>query len=168
VEGSLGGDKLAAWKDARRHYYNFKVIQKAMNNGTTSARSEGTLGAGALTNALKRAQGDKFYETTGGLNDVATIKGYLRDTFPNSGTPTIGAQFAALANPFLGGALGLGVNGASRAMTGGGPISSVVRNYLANQVQPNRLQAVGTAPFGLAPGMLTDQQRLRLMDQRGQ
>lgn len=167
VEGSLGGDKLAKWQEARRHYYNFKVIQKAMNMGTASARSEGTLGANALTNALRRAQGDKFYETTGGLNDVATIKGYLRDTFPNSGTPTIGAQLAAVVNPAMGGTLGLGANAASRAMTGGGPMSDIVRQYLANQAQPNRLQTVATSPFGLAPGMLTDQQRLRLMDQRG-
>jgi hypothetical protein len=168
VEGSLGGDKLAAWKDARRHYYNFKILQKAMNNGTTAARSEGTLGANALTGALKRAQGDKFYETTGGLNDVATIKSYLRDTFPNSGTPTIGAQLASVVNPLLGGSLWAGGNVASRAMTGGGPMSDIVRQYLANQAQPNRLQTVATTPFGLAPGMLTDQQRLRLLDQRGQ
>jgi hypothetical protein len=167
VEGSLGGDKLAKWQEARRHYYNFKILQKAMNTGTTSARSEGTLGANSLTNALRRTQGDKFYETTGGLNDVATIKGYLRDTFPNSGTPTIGAQLAAVVNPVTGGALGLGANLASRAMTGGGPMSDIVRRYLANQAQPNRLQTVATTPFGLAPGMLTDQQRLRLMDQRG-
>jgi hypothetical protein len=154
VESSLGGDKLAAWQDARKHYYNFKVIQKAMNNGTTAARSEGTLGANALTGALKRAQGDKFYETTGGLNDVATIKSYLRDTFPNSGTPTIGAQLASVVNPLLGGSLWLGGNVASRAMTGAGPMSDIVRQYLANQAMPNTLQGgLKSLPFTVAPGL---------------
>jgi hypothetical protein len=169
VEGSLGGDKLAKWQEARKHYYNFKILQKAMNNAPASARSEGTLGTNALTGALKRAQGDKFYETTGGLNDVATIKGYLRDTFPNSGTPTIGAQLAAVANPFLGGSLWAGNNLASRAMLGGGPMSGLVRNYLANQAMPNTIPSgLQGLPAGVAPGILSDQQRLRLMDRRGQ
>lgn len=154
VEASLGGDKLAAWQEARRHYYNFKVLQKAMNSGTTSARSEGTLGANSLTNALRRAQGDKFYETTGGLNDVATLKSYLRDTFPNSGTPTIGAQWAAVANPLTGGAMGLGVNTASRLMLGPGPVSGLVRNYLANQAIPDTLPAgMRAVPSAAVPGL---------------
>lgn len=157
VEGSLGGDKLAAWQEARRHYYNFKVLQKAMNSGTTSARSEGTLGANALTNALKRAQGDKFYQTTGGLNDVATIKGYLRDTFPNSGTPTIGAQLAAVANPFTGGTMALGNWAASRALLGGDPVSGLVRNYLANQAMPDTIPAsLRALPPAAIPGFAVE------------
>lgn len=166
AEASLGPDKLAAWKEARKHYFNFKIIEKAMNTGNASARSEGTLGTAALERALKSKQGDAFYRTTGGLNDVATIKGYLRDTFPNSGTPTIGAQLAAVANPLTGFALGGANNLAMRAMTGAGPISSVVRNYLANQSMPSRLESVATVPFALAPGLLTDH-RLMLPDLRG-
>lgn len=139
AEASLGSDKLAAWKQARQHYAAFKTIEKAMNSGTTAARSEGTLGANALTGALKRVQGDKFYETTGGLNDVATIKGYLRDTFPNSGTPTTLAQGAAA------GTLGLSMIPpwiGQRIMTGA-PGTGWVRNYLANQAMPD------TIPSGL-------------------
>jgi hypothetical protein len=154
VEASLGGDKLAKWQEARRHYFNFKIIQKSMNMGTASARSEGTLGANALTNALRRAQGDKFYETTGGLNDIATLKSYLRDTFPNSGTPTVGAQALAFVNPLLAGA----------PAAASGP----VRNWLANQSQADRLQDVSRVPFALAPGVITDQRVSALLsDQRG-
>lgn len=153
AEASLGPDKLAAWQQARQHYYNFKVIEKAMNSGTGAARSEGTLGAAALDRALKSKQGDSYYRTTGGLNDVATIKGYLRDTFPNSGTPTIGSQLAAILNPITGFALGGANNLASRAMLGGGPISNVVRNYLANQAAPNTIGfAVNSLPATVAPG----------------
>jgi hypothetical protein len=168
VEASLGGDKLAAWKQAREHYFNFKVLQKAMNMGTASARSEGTLGANALTSALRQQQGDKFYQTTGGLNDIATVKGYLRDTFPNSGTPTIGAQAMAFNYPLWAMAPMAAVNLGQRAMTGGGPVSGLVRNYLANQALPNWTQTTATAPISLAPGMLTADQRVRLMDGRGQ
>lgn len=168
VEASLGGEKLAKWREARRHYFNFKILQKSMNMGTASARSEGTLGANALTSALRRAQGDKFYETTGGLNDIATLKTYLRDTFPNSGTPTVGAQALAFVNPLLAGAPAAAMNLGARGMTGGGPLSSVVRNYLANQNMPSRLESVRSVPFALAPGVLTDQRISGLLsDQRG-
>jgi hypothetical protein len=151
AEASLGPDKLAAWKQAREHYFNFKVLEKAMNNGTASARSEGTLGAGALDRALKSKQGDAYYRTTGGLNDVATVKGYLRDTFPNSGSPQILAQAAALLNPLTGGAIGAAVNTGQRAMTGGYGLGWL-RNYLANQSIPN--QGMSQLPQSSLPGLL--------------
>lgn len=185
---SLSADKVDAWKTARRHYQNFKIIEKAAGKGTVASRSAGTLSPSSLTTELRKKQGDAFSSTTGGLNDVATLKQYLADTFPNSGTPTMQAYQgiisggAGLGAAGLTGAAGFGAlapqvaipaaaamvtpNLMARAMTGGGPISNVVRNYLANQAQPSRLQSVATVPFALAPGLLTDQ-RLRLMDQRG-
>lgn len=162
---SLPAEQMEAWKTARRHYFNFKIIEKAAGRGTVASRSEGTLSPSALTSVLRQKQGDAFSRTTGGLNDVATLKQYLADTFPNSGTPTIGAQAFAFMNPLLAGAPAAAVNLSQRAMTGAGPVSSVVRSYLANQSAPNRLQSVATVPFALAPSILADQ-RLRLTDQR--
>lgn len=187
---SLPAEQMEAWRTARRHYMNFKIIEKAAGRGTVASRSEGTLAPSALTQALRQKQGDAFSHTTGGLNDVATLKQYLADTFPNSGTPTMQAYQALLSGGAGLGAAGLSGAGAfgalapqvaipaaaalvapnlaARAMTGGGPVSNVVRNYLANQALPNRAQSVGAVPFALAPGILTDQRILPLLtDQRG-
>jgi hypothetical protein len=161
---SLPADQAAAWNTARTNYANFKVIEKAAGQGTVASRSSGTLSPSALTSVLRQRQGDAFSRTTGGLNDVASLKQYLADTFPNSGTPTIGANAMAFYNPGMAFAPAAAVNLGQRAMTGGGPVSSVVRNYLANQVAPNRLNVAGfsvpetavTAPLSLAPGILTD------------
>lgn len=176
AEASLSADKMEAWKTARRHYANFKTIEKAAGKGTVASRSAGTLSPSALTTELRRKQGDAFSRTTGGLNDVAQLKQYLADTFPNSGTPTMQAYQglisggAGLGAAGLTGAAGFGMlapqvavpaaaamiapNLAARAMTGGGPVSSVVRRYLANQAMPRTavsgLQAV---PFAVAPGL---------------
>lgn len=179
AQASLPAELSEAWKTARRNYYNFKIIEKAAARGTAESRSSGTLSPSGLTSVLRQKQGDAFATTTGGLNDVATLKQYLKDTFPNSGTPTMQAWQGLLSGGSALGAAGLGGGAAvgalapsmaipaaaalvtpnllARAMTGGGPISSVVRNYLANQVQPSRLDAVSRVPFALAPGLLTDQ-----------
>jgi hypothetical protein len=176
---SLPADQMEAWKTARRNYYNFKIIEKAAGAGTVASRSAGTLSPSALTQQLRKRQGDAFSSTTGGLNDVASLKQYLADTFPNSGTPTMQAWQgllsggAGLGAAGLTGAAGAGVlapavalpiaaamagpNMMARAMTGGGMISGPLRNYLANQAMvgargptPSGLASI---PFSLAPGI---------------
>lgn len=160
AQASLGPEKAAAWADARRHYFNFKVIEDAMNKGTIASRAEGTIGANALTRALKAQQGDNFYATTGGLNDVARVKEYLRDTFPNSGTPTLGAQIGAFLHPVTAiPAIG-GVFGGSRVMTGGYG-AGWLRDYLANQARApeaalnwmNAIQSVPPAVLAASPSL---------------
>lgn len=176
---SLPADQMEAWKTARRNYANFKIIEKAAGAGTVASRSAGTLAPSALTQALRRRQGDAFSSTTGGLNDVASLKQYLADTFPNSGTPTMQAWQgllsggAGLGAAGLTGAAGAGVlapavaipiaagmaapNLMARAMTGGGMISGPFRDYLANQAMiaargPNP-GGIRSLPFSLAPGI---------------
>lgn len=176
---SLPADQMEAWKTARKNYANFKIIEKAAGAGTVSSRSAGTLAPSALTQALRSRQGDAFSRTTGGLNDVASLKQYLADTFPNSGTPTMQAWQgllsggAGLGAAGLTGAAGVGAmapavaipaaaalmtpNLLARAMTGGGMISGPVRNYLANQAMPQAYPAMPgglkSLPFSLAPGL---------------
>jgi len=179
AQASLPADAAEAMKEARKHYANFKTIEKAAGMGTVASRSEGTLAPSALTQVLRRKQGDAFSHTTGGLNDVASMKQYLADTFPNSGTPTtLATQGLITGAPFYltgGGMQGAAAaaasmaipNIAARAMTGQGwltpagpllPIpASVARNYLANQAIPNQIEGVGMGVRAQAPLMLTNQ-----------
>lgn len=179
AEATLPEAQVAAWHEARKNYANFKILEKATNMGTVASRSSGTLAPSALTQALRARQGDAFSRTTGGLNDIATIKQYLADTFPNSGTPSVlapmqglmsggagagalgltGAAVAGAMNPAIAlpaAALAGGPNLLARAMTGGGPISDVLRNYLANQAMTAArptAQGMQQIPFALAPGI---------------
>jgi hypothetical protein len=176
---TLPADQVEAWNTARRNYANFKIIEKAAARGTAGSRSSGTLAPTALTQELRKAQGDRFSSTTGGLNDVATVSQYLADTFPNSGTPTIAAGQAMMAAPAISNgpilqtarelAALTGVpNLAARGMTGGGPVSDLIRSYLVNQALPSRLQSIGGASGAMTPSMLTDPRVQALLnDQRG-
>lgn len=189
AEATLPAEQQAAWQEARKNYYNFKIIEKAAARGTAASRSAGTLSPTALAQELKKKQGDAFSSTTGGLNDVALVKQYLADTFPNSGTPTMQAMQgilsggAGLGAAGMTGAAGAGLmapgvalpiaaglaapNLMARGMTGGGTVSDLIRSYLVNQALPNTREAVTSAPFALAPGVLTDQRMQALLtDQR--
>lgn len=174
---SAPADKAAAMSTARRQYANYKIIQKAAANSTAAAKSEGNLSPNALEGALKRQQGDRYPETTGGLNDVVTLKRYLADKFPNSGTPTVAAGhammgggatligehgLAAFSDPRLmaaGAALLAGPRALSQAVTGQGAfLSPVIRKYLVNQamVKANPglySNGIRSLPFTLAPGV---------------
>lgn len=181
AEASLPADKMEAWREARKNWANYKMLSKATANGTADSRSAGTLSPNALTAAVRKDQGvDRFASTTGGMNDVARLSGYLADTMPNSGTPqTLAMQSLLTGGPLAGGYATMGLPGvglaaagmaapnvAARAMTGQGwatpmgpllPLpASVLRNYLANQALPNTRQSVATVPFALTPNLLTD------------
>lgn len=178
MQASLPADQAAAWQQARRDWANFKIISQAASGGTVESRQAGNLSPSSLTQALRTRQGaDRFARTEGGMNDVARVAGYLADTRPNSGTPQTLMTQGAIVGAARGGPITetlrdaaalTGIpNTLARAMTGQGwatplgpllPLpASVVRNYLANQAQPNRLEAVSRVPFALAPGLLTDQ-----------
>jgi hypothetical protein len=129
AQASLPADAAEAMKKARANYANFKVIERAAGRGTVASRSEGTLAPSALTMELRKRQRDAFSHTTGGLNDVASVKQYLSDSFPNSGTPTVsaaqnlmtGGMFtspAALAGYAVGGPVGAVVGGAASTVVG--------------------------------------------------
>jgi hypothetical protein len=188
---SAPSDKAEAIAKARREWANVKILNKAAAGGSVASRSAGNLAPSALTTALKSEQGaDKFARTTGGLNDIATMKQYLADTFPNSGTPTVQAGHAMMG----GGATLVGEHGASilhdpkmmaaaaallggpraiaNAVTGQGKvISPLVYRYLVNQAMvranPGLYSARGmrSVPFSLAPGVAVAAPRL-LEDQR--
>lgn len=181
AEASLPAEKMAAWKEARKNWSNYKMLSKATAQGTADSRSSGTLSPNALTMALRRDQGvDRFASTTGGMNDIARVSGYLADTIPNSGTPQtlmmqglltggpIGAAFMTGGLP-MAGAAAAGVvapNIAARAMTGQGwltpagpllPIrASWMRKYLANQTLPYTPEAVSLGYGALTPTLLPD------------
>ena len=181
AEASLPAEKMDAWREARKNWANYKVLSKATAQGTADSRSSGSLSPSALSGALRQSQGvDRFASTTGGMNDIARVSGYLADTMPNSGTPQTLAMQSLLTGGPVGGAYlagglplaglataGLAVpNVAARAMTGQGwltplgptiPIrSSWVRNYLANQALPSTGRATAQVPLSLAPNLLTD------------
>jgi hypothetical protein len=188
MEASAGPNKAAAIQAARKHWANLKVLLRAAAGGTADSRTEGNLAPGALNSALRSAQGpDKFATTTGGLNDVAALKDYLKNTFPNSGTPTVGKFHemmehgaSALAGGLVGGehfgalsphvavpaaAAAMVPNLMARAMTGRGFISRPMRNYLANQTMPWAYPyGIRSAPLTLAP--LVSPLVPRLEDQR--
>lgn len=180
AQASLPQDVADRMKEVRKNYANFKTIEKAAGKGTVASRSAGTLSPSALTMELRRKQGDAFSHMTGGLNDVASMKQYLTDTFPNSGTAqTLALQSMVTGGPIVGGAYAAGLPGAAaaagmmaapniaaRAMTGQGwltpagpllPIpASVARNYLANQALANRPEAIGMGYRTVSPLLLQD------------
>lgn len=142
----------AAFKQAREHWGNLKTIEKAAMRSGAEATAAGNLSPTALSATLKSWQGPSFTQRTGGLNDVARVTQYLADMRPNSGTPTaLATQHLLTGGTLLGGggaglmaggpvgaAIGVGAAAApnliARALTGAGPISRQVRDYLANQV----------------------------------
>lgn len=171
AQASLPPAQKAAMDTARKNYAVYKIIEKAAGAGTVSSRRSGDLAPSALTQQLRRRQGDAFSRTTGGLNDTATVSQYLADTIPNSGTPaTLGMQSMFAGGPVgagfaLGGAPGAGIgaliaaapNMAARAMTGTGG-GGLLRRYLANQSQAANLglldaRSVPFALFPAAPGL---------------
>ncbi len=165
AQASLPADQQAAMDLARRNYAVYKIIEKAAGAGTVATRRSGDLAPSALTQQLRRRQGDAFSRTTGGLNDTATVAQYLADTIPNSGTPaTLGMQSMFVGGPVGAGFAVGGVPGAlagagvaatpnvmARAMTGTGGFGWL-RDYLANQATKDQLGLKGV-PFGLLPGV---------------
>jgi hypothetical protein len=171
---------------ARKNYAVYKLIEKAAGAGTVASRSSGDLAPSALTQQLRRRQGDAFSRTTGGMNDVASVSQYLADTFPNSGTPTVqamqgllsggaglgaagmmGAGAAGIMNPAIAvpaAAAAVTPNLMARAMTGNGTVSRIFRDYLANQAMPTARgqipQGIERLPFSLAPGVAVSAPRL--------
>lgn len=176
AEASLPTEKMEAMTEARRHYANFKIIQKAAARGTAGTRSEGTLSPTALVQELKKSQGDRFSQVTGGLNDIAAVKQYLADTSPNSGTPTtlatqglvsgagalMGGGAGALGAGLVPGGIGAVLGGLAlppllaRGLTGGGTVSELIRSYLANQTMtgaPSLGGGMKQLPSMLPPGL---------------
>lgn len=170
MTASLPADQAAAWREVRKNWTNLKILTKAAAGGTADSRNAGNLSPSALSTALRARQGvDRFASTEGGLNDTARLASYLADTRPNSGTPqTLAMQSMLTGGPVAGGYAFGGVPGAlaagagmvapnlvARAMTGTGG-AGWLRNYLANQSQADQgLLSMRTAPFALAPGVLT-------------
>jgi hypothetical protein len=184
MQASLPADQAAAWQEVRKNWSNLKILTKAAAGGTVGSRNEGNLSPSALSMALRQRQGvDRFSSTEGGLNDTARVASYLADTIPNSGTPqTLGMQTMMTGGPIAAGFGMGGVPGAlaaggamalpnivARAMTGSGGFGAgTMRRYLANQSQaPNMgLLNAGSAPFALAPGLMTLPPMPRLEDRR--
>ncbi len=141
----------AAFKQAREHWGALKTIESAALRSGAEATSAGNLSPTAMSAALKAWQGPSFTQRTGGLNDVARATQYLADMRPNSGTPTTaftqqlmtggaltgGGGLGFLAGGPVGAAIGaagaMSPNLIARALTGAGPISRQIKNYLANQ-----------------------------------
>lgn len=153
AQASLPRAQQEAMDTARRHYANFKILEKSAMNSRADARNEGNLSAGALHSALRSRQGTQYASQTGGMNDVANMMNHMTDSFPNSGTPTMQAAM----NPLSAMTVGVPFNLWARARTGGGPVSNLIRDYLANQSGPQAYPmlygpARQSLPFALVPG----------------
>jgi hypothetical protein len=171
MTASLPADQAEAWNTVRRNWANLKILTKAAAGGTADSRNAGNLSPSSLSMALRQRQGvDRFASTEGGLNDTARVASYLSDTRPNSGTPqTMMMQGMLTGGPVAAGYAAGGIPGAltaagamavpnvvARALTGTGG-GATLRNYLANQTLADQVGLLnpGSAPFALAPGVVT-------------
>lgn len=151
AEASSAAEATAAFKVARKNWGNLKTISKAAAGGSMDTRAAGDLSANALTGALKQFQGaDKFATTEGGLNDIARLSGYLKDTRPNSGTP----QTLMMQNLLSGGAL---LGGGGAGFLAGGPAGAAAA--AGGLAAPNLLARAltGSTGAGFVKKYLTNQ-----------
>lgn len=170
MERSLPADMAAEWKRVRGNWAGLKVLEKAAAGGSLDSRSAGNFTPGALSGALRQAQGtSQFSSRLGGMNDTARVAGYLADTRPNSGTPaTLTMQSMLTGGPIAAGFAAGGIPGAAagagaaalpnifaRAMTGTGG-GQLIRPYLTNQAMVDSglpyLLGMRSLPEMLAPG----------------
>lgn len=158
---SMSGQDAALWAEARRHYANGKIIEKAMNAQNAQSVA-GNIPPASLSQAVASGSGNRFARGRGDLNDLARVgRAFIQDATPDSGT----AQRLAMQGLISGGVLG-GGSMMSPGMIGGALAgiavpkaaqmayySPMIQRYLTQQigaqslpqVTPGLLGAVGAA-----------------------
>lgn len=161
VERNLGGDTLGAFRDVKRQYRNFKVVEKAANN-TKEAFRTGFVNPQDLRSALSTAGKEKVVRGRSDLANLAQAGMRFENLTPNSGTAQRAMMQEWLMNPMSlgaisgGGSYAAGADPATAAaMMGAGvatPLmmqrmmySPAMRNYISQGVVPDSLVPLGQA-----------------------
>lgn len=104
VERNLGGDKLTAWKDARRQWRNFKILEKAADSNQ-QVLSSGMFRPNDLARASRSVGKEKVVRGKSELAQLAREGAKFANVTPDSGT----AQRMMLQGLVTGGLGGLGL-----------------------------------------------------------